>query len=140
MIQTLKKNLALVVTAIALAFAFSAAALTSPVLVSAADIQNNLCSGADQIQLGGGSNCATATAGSEDNLNSLITNIVNIFSVVVGIIAVIMIIYGGFRYITSGGDSNPVGSAKNTIIYAIIGLVIVALAQIIVRFVLSTAV
>ena len=140
MIQTLKKNLALVVTAIALAFAFSVAALTSPALVSAADIQDSLCSGADQIQLGGGSNCATATAGSEDNLNNLITNIVNIFSVVVGIIAVIMIIYGGFRYITSGGDSNHVGSAKNTIIYAIIGLVIVALAQIIVRFVLSTAV
>jgi hypothetical protein len=53
-------------------------------------------------------------------------------------VAVIMIIYGGFRYITSGGDSNRVGSAKNTLIYAIIGLIIVALAQLIVHFVLST--
>jgi hypothetical protein len=48
-----------------------------------------------------------------------------------------MIIIGGFRYITAGGDSNNVSAAKNTIIYAIIGLVIVAFAQIIVQFVLN---
>jgi hypothetical protein len=48
-----------------------------------------------------------------------------------------MIIWGGFKYITSGGDSNNVSGAKNTIIYAIIGLVIVALAQLIVHFVIS---
>jgi hypothetical protein len=48
-----------------------------------------------------------------------------------------MIIIGGFQYITSSGDSGKVGTAKNTILYAIIGLVIVALAQFIVRFVLS---
>jgi hypothetical protein len=50
-----------------------------------------------------------------------------------------MIIIGGFRYITSGGKQESVTSAKNTILYAIIGLVIVALAQIIVRFVLSNS-
>jgi hypothetical protein len=48
-----------------------------------------------------------------------------------------MIIIGGFRYITSGGDSGSVSSAKNTVLYAIVGLIIVALAQVIVRFVLS---
>jgi hypothetical protein len=48
-----------------------------------------------------------------------------------------MIVFGGFKYITSGGDSNNVSGAKNTIIYAIIGLVIVALAQLIVHFVLN---
>jgi hypothetical protein len=48
-----------------------------------------------------------------------------------------MILIGGFRYITSGGDSGNVSGAKNTILYAIVGLVIVALAQFIVRFVLS---
>jgi hypothetical protein len=57
--------------------------------------------------------------------------------VIVGVAAVIMIIIGGFRYITSSGDSASVNSAKNTILYAIIGLVIVALAQVIVRFVLN---
>jgi Flp pilus assembly pilin Flp len=63
--------------------------------------------------------------------------IINVFSWIIGAVSVIMIIYGGFRYITSGGDSNGVTAAKNTILYAIIGLVIVALAQIIVNFVLN---
>jgi hypothetical protein len=70
-------------------------------------------------------------------INNIITNIVNIFSIIVGIVSVIMIIYGGFRYVTSGGDSGNVTSAKNTIIYAVVGLVVVALAQFIVQFVLD---
>ena len=48
-----------------------------------------------------------------------------------------MIIIGGLRYITSNGDSGNVTNAKNTILYAIVGLVIVALAQLIVRFVVQ---
>jgi hypothetical protein len=56
---------------------------------------------------------------------------------VVGVIAVIMIIIGGLKYVTSGGDSSAVGSAKNTIIYALVGLVVVALAQALVKFVLA---
>ena len=60
-------------------------------------------------------------------------------SVIVGVIAVIMIVYAGFKYITSGGESNGVSSAKNSLIYAIVGLVIVALAQIIVHLVLNTS-
>jgi hypothetical protein len=63
--------------------------------------------------------------------------LVNVFSIIVGVVAVVMIIYGGFRYITSGGDSGRVGNAKNSLIYAIVGLVIVALAQVIVHFVLG---
>jgi len=73
-----------------------------------------------------------------NQLGKLAEQAVTLFSFIVGAIAVIMIIYGGFRYITSGGDSNSVGAAKNTLIYAIVGLIIVALAQIIVRFVLNT--
>lgn len=79
----------------------------------------------------------TPTGDANDEFQALLTNIVNIISVIVGVVAVIMIIFGGFRYITSGGDSNKVGTAKNTILYALIGLVIVALAQFIVRFVLK---
>ena len=73
----------------------------------------------------------------EDQINEFITAIINIFSLIVGVIAVIMIIIGGLKYITSGGDSGNVTGAKNTILYAVIGLVIVALAQVIVRFVLE---
>ncbi len=134
MIQTLKKNIALFVAAAVLLLGFS---LVAVMPAGAADIQESVCSGANEIQLGGTSDCVEGQG--EDELNALITNIVNIFSVIVGVISVIMIIYGGFRYITSGGDSTHVGSAKNTIMYAIIGLVIVALAQIIVRFVLGQA-
>lgn len=101
------------------------------------DIQNNLCSGAADLQFGENTNCSQVGDEAEDNVNDLVTDIINVFSVVVGIVAVIMIIIGGFRYIVSGGDSGKVGDAKNTILYALIGLVIVALAQFIVRFVLG---
>jgi len=75
----------------------------------------------------------------EDRVDTIITTVINIFSLVVGVVAVIMIIVGGFKYITSGGDSGNVSGAKNTILFAIVGLVIVALAQVIVRFVLNKA-
>lgn len=90
--------------------------------------------------------CGANSASGEKNPNpdaaagkvdSIVEEIINILTIIVGVIAVIMIIIGGLRYITSGGDSNKVSSAKNTILYAIIGLVIVALAQVIVRFVLN---
>lgn len=81
--------------------------------------------------------CTRKDPASEAKLNNLITAIVNIFSVVVGIIAVIAVIVGGLKFITSGGDSGKVSSAKSTVIYAIVGLIIVALAQFIVRFVLA---
>lgn len=88
-----------------------------------------------------GSNCSSTalTTDSNNSLAQIAKTTVNIMSLVVGIVAVIMIIYGGLRYITSGGDSGAVGNAKNTLIYAIIGLVIVALAQVIVHFVLNAA-
>jgi hypothetical protein len=73
----------------------------------------------------------------DDSFGFIVRRIINIFSVVVGAVAVIMIIIGGFRYIISGGDSSGVSGAKNTILYAIVGLVIVLFAQIIVRFVLT---
>ena len=70
-------------------------------------------------------------------INGIIKTVINIFSIVVGVIAVIMIIVGGLKYIMSGGDSGNVTGAKNTILYAIIGLVVVAMAQFVVRFVLT---
>ncbi len=74
----------------------------------------------------------TSSAG--DNLGNTIRTVVNILSMVIGIIAVIMIIIAGLNYITSGGNDQKIATAKNTILYAVIGLVIVAFAQVIVRF------
>lgn len=72
-------------------------------------------------------------------INGIIATVINLFSLVVGVVSVIMIIIGGLKYITSGGDSGNVTGAKNTILYAVIGLVVVALAQFIVKFVLGRA-
>lgn len=63
--------------------------------------------------------------------------ITNTILYIVGIIAVIMLIIGGIRYVISGGDSKKVTDAKNTILYAIIGLIISFLAFAIVNFVIS---
>ena len=84
----------------------------------------------------GSVNCP-AQSSAEGSLNRVVGTAINVLSVAVGIVAVIMIIIAGFKYITAGGESANISSAKSTITYAIIGLVIVALAQIIVRFVLS---
>lgn len=83
-----------------------------------------------------GSSC-TADSGSIDNV---IKMVIDVLSVLVGVLAVIMIIVAGFKYITSSGDGQKVSSAKTTMIYAIIGLIIVALAQTIVFFVLGGAI
>ena len=99
------------------------------------DIQRNLCAGAN-LNVNETCNPADDTEAT-NKVNSLLSTVINIFSLIVGVIAVIMIIIGGLRYITSGGDSGNVTAAKNTILYAIIGLVVVALAQFIVRFVLA---
>ena len=63
--------------------------------------------------------------------------VTNTILYIVGIIAVIMLIIGGIKYVTSGGDSKKVTDAKNTVLYAIIGLVIAFLAFAIVNFVIS---
>lgn len=89
-----------------------------------------------------GSQITSATADCKDasgEVDSLLQTAVNILSLIVGIIAVIMIIVSGLRFITSGGDANAVSSARNGVIYAIVGLILVAMAQLIVRFVLSRA-
>lgn len=70
-------------------------------------------------------------------IEEVIGIIVNILTVIVGIAAVFMIIINGFRFITSNGDSGSIANARNGVIYAIVGLVVVALAQVIVRFVSS---
>lgn len=69
--------------------------------------------------------------------NGVFKRITNITLYIVGILAVVMLIIGGIRYVTSGGDAKKVTDAKNTVLYAIIGLVIAFLAYAIVNFVIS---
>ena len=69
--------------------------------------------------------------------NGILTKVISLLSIVIGIAAVLMIIIGGLRYIMSSGDPASINSAKNTILYAIIGLVIAVAAQSIIIFVIN---
>ena len=64
--------------------------------------------------------------------------IVNVLLFLIGAIAVIMIIIGGFRYVVSGGNASNVTAAKNTILYAIVGIIVALLAYAAVNFVVTT--
>jgi hypothetical protein len=68
----------------------------------------------------------------------VITTITNVLLFVIGALAVIMIIVGGLRYVVSGGNATAVSAAKNTILYAIVGLIVAFLAFAAVNFVLGT--
>lgn len=88
----------------------------------------------------GGSAPTSCSADGSDPLtgsNGVIVKVTKLIAMVAGIAAIIMIMIGGFKYITSNGDSNSIQSAKNTILYAVIGLAIAAAAPSIVSFVLS---
>lgn len=121
-------------------FSICSTSLVSMQTVSAQDLKDKACAGSNfnlDPNATGGSCRGDDADEAQKRLNRLITTFINIFSVIVGIVAVIMIIIGGLKFITSGGDSGKITSAKQTVIYALIGLIIVALAQFIVRFVLS---
>jgi hypothetical protein len=70
--------------------------------------------------------------------DGVITTITNILLFVVGALSVIMLIVGGLRYVVSGGNSTAVTAAKNTILYAIVGLVIAFLAYAAINFVMTS--
>lgn len=108
----------------------------SPVAAQAS--KTNVCQG---VNVAAGDNTVgNKCSNSGESLNKAVRIVLDVISVIAGFIAVIMIIVGGLRYIVSGGNDQAVASAKNNILYALIGLVIVALAQAIVHFVLGQSV
>ena len=92
-----------------------------------------VCQGIGTITGTGSCDSLTSSKKSIDNIAALV---LNLLSAIVGLIAVIFIIIGGMRYVTSAGNPQTTNDAKNTILYAIIGIFIVVLAQIIVKFLL----
>lgn len=107
----------------------------APTTTVLADSKNDVCDGVGAAS--GGSGC-TPTDGVTD-LNKVIKTAIRIFESVVGIIALIMMVTAGLRFVTSSGDSGKVTSARNTLLYAAIGIVVVALSEIIIQFVLNRA-
>ena len=119
-----------VAAALSLGLAFAFTTPTTALSGASGSAKDDVCAGITSA----GGDC-NDTGG----LNSVFKAVVNVISIAAGIAAVIMIMIGGFRYVTSGGDSSKVAGAKSAIIYAIVGLVVVALAQAIVRYVANKA-
>jgi hypothetical protein len=72
-----------------------------------------------------------------DGTDAIIPRIINVMLFIVGILAVIMLIYGGIRYVISGGQNERVTSAKNTILYAIVGLIVAILGYAVVGWIVG---
>lgn len=75
--------------------------------------------------------------GQERGVPEIIRSVANILIFIIGALAVLMIIIGGLRYVISAGDSNATAGAKNTILFAVVGLVVAVAAYAIVNFVLT---
>lgn len=88
-------------------------------------------------QCGKSGGSAVCKASGSDNLGSMVKIVINTILVVLGMIAVIMIVVGGVRYTTSNGDSSAIKSAKDTILYAVVGLVVAIMSFSIVNFVVG---
>ena len=98
----------------------------------------NIREGANAAQGDGTSGCLVGTEDSCGGDTSLFKTITNVLLFIIGAISVIMLIIGGIRYTISNGDSGAVTNAKNTILYAIIGLIVAILAFALVNFVLDS--
>ncbi len=125
----MRKKIQLIIVALAVSLGVSGAILaptaTYAACTSAADCVQD---GADKA---GGKSSNTADP------KEIIQTIVRILLFLIGAVSVIMIIIGGFRYVISQGDSGAVTSAKNTILYAVIGLIVAIFAWAIVDFVVD---
>lgn len=120
----------------------SLSGLAVPIIgaTASASIANQVCQSSQTASSSTGGNCNGSTNSQQvsSSVAKIGRSVVNVFSAIIGVIAVIMLVYGGFRYITSGGATEKVGEAKKTLIWAIVGLIVVALAQVIVNLTLST--
>ena len=97
-------------------------------------------SGSASAQVSEGINTATTSemkGKSIDGKDGLIKTVVNVLLWAVGILSVIMIIFSGFRYITSAGDASKTKSAQSTLIYSVVGLIVAIMAYAIVNMVIN---
>ena len=109
----------------------SAVAVSTAVLAYSTSVS---ASAADQIKVGSES---TGQASGGTTLEQGVETVINLLLFLIGIIAVIAIIIGGIRYTTSNGDAGQTKAAKDTILYAVIGLIVAIMAYAIVRWVVG---
>lgn len=114
---------------IAMVLAVSAVAITSPVMAASLP---NAC---DESSVAPSAACGSVD--DESALKVMIGNITKTLLLIVGVLSVAMIIFGGIRYITSGGDKKRIESAKNILIYSITGLIVALVAGAVIGFVME---
>ncbi len=144
----MKKTKNLIMAGIAALFMAASLVAVVPAASIYAEGEGGGESGGEGGGEGGGSNGAAKkamegfesvnTVGAETNLQSSIGTILTVVYSIVGIVAVVMVILGGISYATSQGDAGKLKKGKDTILYGIIGLIIVLLAFAITNFVLSS--
>ena len=125
----MKKKIVKIITAFMM-MAVGAVGLAMPTFAANDPFCDKLPAGIDPATVG-------CSAAAEDGLPKAVINIVNFVVGVGGLVAVVYIVIGGITYMTSNGDANKIAKAKTTILYALIGLVIAALAFAIVNFALG---
>lgn len=91
------------------------------------------------LSIKSGADCAQGTdqPGNLFGNGGIFQTITNILLFLIGAVSVIMLIIGGIRYVVSNGDSTQVAGAKNTILYAIIGIVVAFIAYAAVNFIIT---
>ncbi|MGH7237633.1 MAG: pilin [Candidatus Saccharimonadales bacterium] len=120
-----------------LAFGAAPAALAFYINQPAPTSKNVVCS---TKQTSATSYCADTKKNGSNQIygpGGVILKAANVIAILGGIIAVIMIIVGAIMFAASGGDSKTVETGKNMIVYSLIGIVVIALAYVIVRFVIG---
>lgn len=98
--------------------------------VGAINVIDNACTGINK-------DTAVCKSKNTDSVSNMVKTIVSILLFVIGSISVIMIVVGGIRYVLSNGNAAQINSAKDTVLYAVIGLVVALMAYAIVGFVLG---
>ena len=119
------KNI-IIAIAIGIGLIASYGVLASSPAAAVADVWGDSCNGTGGI-------CASKG----DQFAPIMKNVINTILYIVGIIAVISIILGGINYITSNGDASKIASAKNTIMYSVVGLIVAIMSFAIVNFVVT---
>lgn len=134
MTKTIKKLLSAAV--LLPAMVLTVGLVSQPVPAHAA-FEKGLSDGASSAQ-GKDQQGDAATLFGEGGQGGIFRTITNVMLFLIGAISVIMLIIGGIRYVVSGGDSTAVQNAKNTILYAIVGVVVAILAYAVVNFVITS--
>lgn len=134
MIKNIKKLLS--TTLVVATLALGVGLVVQPESAQAA-FDGGLMAGANSAQ-GTDQQGDAASLFGEGGQGGIFRTITNVLLFLIGAISVIMLIVGGIRYVVSGGDSTAVQNAKNTILYAIVGVVVAILAYAVVNFVIGS--